>query len=49
VSRVLAVADVYEALSAKRPYRDALSWEKIHAIMHADVATGFDPSALLRL
>jgi len=42
VSRVLAVADVYEALSAKRPYRDGLSWERIRGIMQADAGTAFD-------
>jgi putative nucleotidyltransferase with HDIG domain len=42
-ARVLTVADIYEALSAKRPYRDALPWEKIEQIMSADAGTGIDP------
>ena len=39
-SRILAVADVYEALSAKRPYRDALPCEKVLEIMSNDLGTG---------
>lgn len=42
VARVLTVADIYEALSARRPYRDAMPWEKIEAIMRADVGAGVD-------
>jgi HD-GYP domain-containing protein (c-di-GMP phosphodiesterase class II) len=42
VARVLAVADVCEALSAKRPYRDALPWERIEEIVTRDSGTGLD-------
>jgi putative nucleotidyltransferase with HDIG domain len=42
VSRLLAVADICEAMSAKRPYRDAMSWSQIHEIMSRDVGTGID-------
>jgi putative nucleotidyltransferase with HDIG domain len=42
VSRLLAVADICEAMSAKRPYRDAMPWSKIHDIMSHDVGTGID-------
>jgi putative nucleotidyltransferase with HDIG domain len=42
VSRLLAVADICEAMSAKRPYRDAMPWSKIHDIMSRDVGTGLD-------
>jgi putative nucleotidyltransferase with HDIG domain len=42
VSRVLAVADICEAMSAKRPYRDAIPWGKIQEIMSQDVGTGID-------
>ena len=42
VSRVLAVADICEAMSAKRPYRDAIPWPKIHQIMSQDIGTGID-------
>jgi HD-GYP domain-containing protein (c-di-GMP phosphodiesterase class II) len=46
-ARILAMADVYDALSAKRPYRDALEPEAVLAINARDVphglcATAFD-------
>jgi len=34
--RIIAVADVFDALSAKRPYRDALPIEKVFAILDSD-------------
>jgi HD-GYP domain-containing protein (c-di-GMP phosphodiesterase class II) len=43
LSRVLAVADVYDALSTARPYRHALSPEEVFMIMDRDAETGFDP------
>ena len=45
-ARVLAVADVCEALSAKRPYRDAMEPDRVRAIMRGDVGTAFCPEAL---
>ena len=50
-SRILAVADIFEALSAKRPYRGELAREKVLEIMARDVGTAIDPEcyqALLR-
>ena len=44
LSRVLAVADVYDALSAPRPYRHALNPAEVFAIMDRDGAKGFCPS-----
>jgi HD-GYP domain-containing protein (c-di-GMP phosphodiesterase class II) len=46
VARVLAVADVCEALSAKRPYRDALPWTRIAEIVTRDSGTGLDPDCV---
>jgi putative nucleotidyltransferase with HDIG domain len=43
VARVLAVADICEAMSAKRPYRDAMPWDRIQSIMAKDAGTGVDP------
>ena len=40
-ARLLAVADVYEALTANRPYRDAMPLEKVDKIMTGDVGTAF--------
>jgi putative nucleotidyltransferase with HDIG domain len=44
--RILAVSDVCEALSAQRPYRDAMPWEKIKAILSADAGKGVDPDCV---
>ncbi|MBA3917990.1 MAG: metal-dependent phosphohydrolase [Gemmatimonas sp.] len=42
-ARVLAVADVYEALSATRPYRAGLPVQTVVDIMARDRGTAFDP------
>jgi putative nucleotidyltransferase with HDIG domain len=41
-SRLLAVADIYGALSEKRPYREALAPEQITAIMDRDIPHQLD-------
>jgi HD-GYP domain-containing protein (c-di-GMP phosphodiesterase class II) len=43
--RLLAVADVYEALTSARPYRAALSSDAALAILRDDVPDRFDPEA----
>src|SRR5262249_5631899 len=48
-ARVLAVADICEAMSAKRPYRDELPWWKIQEIMSSDAGRGVDPECLQAL
>ncbi len=40
-ARLLAVADVCEALTADRPYRDGMPWEKARAILRNDVGAAF--------
>ena len=40
--RVLAVADIYEALTARRPYRDPLSVDAALAIIDRDVPERLD-------
>ncbi|HEX4281290.1 MAG TPA: HD domain-containing phosphohydrolase [Solirubrobacteraceae bacterium] len=47
--RVLAVADVYEALISDRPYRAAYSPEAALELMSADVPAGLDPDAFAAL
>jgi HD-GYP domain-containing protein (c-di-GMP phosphodiesterase class II) len=50
--RLLAVADVYEALTSERPYRRALSSNDALAVVRSDVPARLDPdgfSALERL
>ena len=41
-SRILVVADMFDALSAKRPYRDALPNEKVFEIMRKDAPKALD-------
>jgi len=43
MARVLALADVYEALTATRPYREAMHVSKALEIMAGDRGTAFDP------
>ena len=49
VSRLLAVADIYEALSAERPYRAAMSWDKIQGILARDIGAGVDADCFAAL
>ncbi len=48
-ARVLTVADMYEAMSARRPYRDAMSWQQIREILTRDAGKGVDPVCLRAL
>ncbi len=41
-ARILVVADIYDALSAKRPYRDALPLETVFQIMEKDAPHALD-------
>ena len=45
-ARILAVADVCEALTAERPYRAALPLEQVRAIMRRDAPHALCPEAL---
>jgi HD-GYP domain-containing protein (c-di-GMP phosphodiesterase class II) len=45
-ARILAVADVYEALTADRPYRAGLTWEQSSGILWKGRGTSFDPMVL---
>ncbi len=45
-SRILAVADIYDALAAKRPYRDAMPLEQVFAIMQADAPRALDAGCI---
>ena len=45
-ARILAVADVCEALTAERPYRAALPPDEVRAIMRRDAGRALCPEAL---
>ena len=42
-ARIVAVADVYDALTSKRVYKDAMSHEEAVALIAKDSGTHFDP------
>jgi response regulator RpfG family c-di-GMP phosphodiesterase len=42
-SRIAAVADVFDALMSKRPYKKAFSLEKSYSIVKEGIGTHFDP------
>lgn len=46
MARILAVADVYDALSTDRPYRKALSTEQVIQFMETNAGTYFDPEII---
>jgi HD-GYP domain-containing protein (c-di-GMP phosphodiesterase class II) len=48
-SRILAVADIFDALSARRPYRDALPLEKVFEIMRHEAPHAIDAMCLQAL
>ena len=43
-ARIMAVADVYDALVSRRVYKDSLPFEKAHAIMMEGMGSQFDPA-----
>jgi putative two-component system response regulator len=45
-ARIMALADVYDALRSKRPYKPAFTHEKSVRIILEDVARHFDPAIL---
>jgi HD-GYP domain-containing protein (c-di-GMP phosphodiesterase class II) len=47
--RVLAVADVYEALISDRPYRPAYPWHEALELMRRDVPQRLDSRAFAAL
>ncbi len=42
-ARIMALADVFDALVSKRCYKDAFSYDKAFAIIEADLGEHFDP------
>jgi putative nucleotidyltransferase with HDIG domain len=45
-TRILTVADVCEAMTAKRPYREALEWSEVLKILIRDSGHAFDPDCV---
>ena len=42
-ARIMALADVFDALASKRYYKEALSFEKVFSIIEEGLGTQFDP------
>lgn len=47
--RILTVADVFDALTADRPYRTAMTVEEAYAILDRDIGTAFDGDCVAAL
>ncbi len=45
-ARIMAVADVFDALTSKRCYKNAMSLEKAYAIIREESGTHFDPAVV---
>jgi HD-GYP domain-containing protein (c-di-GMP phosphodiesterase class II) len=45
-TRIVTTADVFDALTADRPYRKAMTPSEAFAIMDKDIGTAFDPQCL---
>jgi PAS domain S-box-containing protein len=45
-ARIVAIADVYDALTSKRPYKEAFSHEKASEIIRKSARTHFDPTVV---
>jgi putative two-component system response regulator len=49
MAKILAVADVFEALTAKRHYHEARSAERAFEILEENSGTHFDPNIVAAL
>jgi HD-GYP domain-containing protein (c-di-GMP phosphodiesterase class II) len=47
LARIFAVADVFDALCSRRPYKEPMSFEESMAIIKRDTGTHFDPKVAL--
>lgn len=45
-ARIFAIADVYDALSSKRPYKEPMSFEQVMEILRKDTGSHFDPQIM---
>lgn len=48
-TRIVSVADVFDALTADRPYRKAMPVEQAFAILHQESGTALDPACVSAL
>lgn len=45
-ARIFAVADVFDALCSKRPYKEPFGYDAVHAILEKDTGSHFDPDVM---
>jgi HD-GYP domain-containing protein (c-di-GMP phosphodiesterase class II) len=45
-ARILVVADIFDALSARRPYRDAMPLEQVFALIRKDAPRALDATCV---
>lgn len=45
-ARIFALADVFDALSSRRPYKSAMSFDAVIDILHKDTGSHFDPRVM---
>ncbi|MDD5177096.1 MAG: HD domain-containing protein [Sterolibacterium sp.] len=45
-ARIFSVADVFDALCSKRPYKEPMGFEAVMAILEKDTGSHFDPSVM---
>ena len=45
-ARIVAIADVFDALTMKRPYKEAWPIDKAFALLHQDAGSHFDPNLI---
>ena len=45
-ARIFAIADVFDALSSKRPYKNPMPFEQVMGILRTDTGTHFDPTVM---
>lgn len=45
-ARIFSLADVFDALSSKRPYKEAMPFERVMDMLRKDTGTHFDPKVM---
>ncbi len=45
-ARIFAVADVFDALCSKRPYKDSMGFDSVMSVLRQDTGSHFDPAVM---
>jgi HD-GYP domain-containing protein (c-di-GMP phosphodiesterase class II) len=49
MGRIVAVSDVFDAMTSDRPYRQAISAKEVLSYLHAEAGALFDPACVQAL